>query len=157
MSDLAQAINRIPSGQFILTAAFDGARSGVLVSWVQQCATTPPMVMTALATGLPVIPLIRDNRGFALCQISAEDRFLARKFASAPDHGEDPFVTLATTPSPNGSPVVQRAMSYLDCELVRHVDLESDYGLYVGIVRAGGILNSGEPAVVIGTNGVVGH
>ncbi len=149
MADLHRALGRIPSGQFILTAAYEGARSGVLVGWVQQCATNPPMVMLALATGLPVIPLIRDSRAFALCQIGAEDRFLARKFASIPEHGEDPFVTLATSTSRGGCPIVLRAMCFLECELVRHVDLESDFGLYVGLVRDGGILNNGEPAVVI--------
>jgi flavin reductase (DIM6/NTAB) family NADH-FMN oxidoreductase RutF len=155
MTDLTHVLGRIPRGQFILTAAFDGARSGVLVGWVQQCATEPPMVMTAIATGLPVIPLIRDSRSFALCQISADDRLLGRKFARVPDHGEDPFVSLATGTAPSGSPIVQRALTWIDCELVRHVDLESDHGLYVGLVRAGGLLSPGDPAVLLNGEGAV--
>ena len=50
---------------------------------------------------------------------------------------------------PSGSPIVQRALSYLDCKLIRHIDLESDYGLHVGRVRHGGMLNSGTPLVLI--------
>ncbi|MHC4414763.1 MAG: flavin reductase family protein [Planctomycetota bacterium] len=154
--DLDRAISRIPCGLFILTAAFDGTRSGVLVEWVQQCASCPPMVMTALATALPIVPLIRDSRGFALCQIGADDRFLPKKFASTPEPGEDPFVTLSTITAPSGSPIVERAVSYLDCELVRHIDLESDHGLYVGRVRDAGILTDGAPAVVVGEEGTEG-
>ena len=41
------------------------------------------------------------------------------------------------------------------CEVVRHIDLESDYGLYVGRVRAGGMLNGGTPLVRIRGNGAV--
>lgn len=153
MTDLSHVLGSIPRGQFVLTAAFDGARSGVLVEWVQQCAVEPPMVMTAIATGLPVIPLIRDSRSFALCQIAAQDRLLGRKFARVPEHGEDPFVALATSIAPSGSPIVQRALAWIDCELIRHVDLEADHGLYVGLVRAGGMLSAGNPAVVLNGEG----
>ncbi len=139
-SSIAQAIHRIPHGRFLLTAAYDGRRTGVLVEWVQQCATNPPMVMIAIATGSPVTPLIRDSRVFALCQISADDKLLARKFATAPAQGDDPFYSIRTTTAPSGSPIVQRAAAFLDCELIRQVDRESDCGLYVGMVRHGGIL-----------------
>ena len=140
-SSIAQAIRKIPHGQFLLTAAYDGRRTGVLVEWVQQCATNPPMVMIAIVTGSPIAPLIRDSRVFALCQISADDKSLARKFATSPAQGDDPFFSIRTTTAPSGSPIVQRAAAFLDCELIRHVDLESDCGLYVGMVRHGGVLN----------------
>ncbi len=150
---ILQALGQIPSGMFLLTAEYDAARSGVLIHWVQRCAFDPPMVILALTKGLPVEPLIRDSRSFALCQISEDDRFMQRKFAQAPEHGEDPFVTLPTTSAPSGSPVVSRALAYLDCELARHIDIETDYSLYVGQVRHGEVLNPGKPAVML--NGLV--
>ncbi len=151
--NLTEAMSQIPSGLFLLTAAYDGARSAVLVEWVQQCATSPPLIMAAVSTGLAVVPLIRDSHGFALCQLSEDDRFLARKFIKAPEPNDDPFDSLPTIPAPSGAPIVQRALAWLDCEVVRHIDLESDHGLYVGLVRAGGILNDGRPAVRLGHNG----
>ena len=149
-SPLSQAIGQIPSGLFILTAAYNGSRSGVLVAWVQQCATRPPLVMAAVSTTMPVVPLIRDSRNFALCQVSAEDRLLARKFDRLAMDLEDPFMSLPVTVSPNGAPILQNALSWLDCEVIRHIDLESDYGLYVGRVRHGGMLNGGKPAIRVG-------
>ena len=151
-TDLSKALGQIPCGLFILTAAYDGARSGILVEWVQQCATRPPMIMAAVSTAMPVVPLIRDNHSFALCQISASDRFLVRKFASPPSHGEDPFDGLSTRSAPSGSPIIDRALCYLDCEVVRHIDLETDHGLYVGLVRCGEVLNGGSPAILVGGN-----
>jgi len=149
-SPLTQAIGQIPSGLFILTAAYNGSRSGVLVAWVQQCATRPPLVTAAVSTTMPVVPLIRDSRSFALCQVSAEDRLLARKFDRLAMDLEDPFMSLPVTVSPNGAPILQNALSWLDCEVIRHIDLESDYGLYVGRVRHGGMLNGGKPAIRAG-------
>lgn len=156
-SQLSHAIGQIPSGLFILTAAYNDSRSGVLVAWVQQCAAEPPLVMAAVSTSLPVVPLIRDSRSFTLCQISAEDRLLERKFECAPMHGDDPFVSLPVTLSPGGAPILQRALSWLECEVVRHIDLESDCGLYVGRIRDGGMLNGGSPAVRFGSNGKKSH
>ena len=150
---VAQALACIPCGQFVATAAHEGARSGVLATWVQPCATNPRLVMVAVPTTLPVIPLIRDSRSFALCQIAADDRFLARKFGTVLEHGEDPFVSLITFRAVTGAPIIERAMSYLDCELIRHVDLEADYGLFVGRVRAGAMLSGGDPSVVVGSDG----
>ncbi|UCD73769.1 MAG: flavin reductase [Phycisphaerales bacterium] len=152
-SDLISAFDQIPCGLFLLTSAHEGLRSGVLARWVQQCSLNPPLVMVALPKGSPVEPLIRDSHSFALCQISDGDRFLTRKFSIMPDRSEDPFDTLSTFPAPSGSPVVRRAMSYLDCEVVRHVELESDCRLYVGEVRDGRQLSDGKPVIHLGGNG----
>ena len=153
--ELPRALGHIPSGLFLLTSGYDGNRSGVLVNWVQQCASRPPMVIVAMAKGLPVEPLIRDSRAFALCQIAEDDRLLLRKFAQPPNTNEDPFVSIPIIDAPSGSPIVKRAVAYLDCELVRHIDLETDHALYVGQVHQGGILNEGRPAMYIHDGGLV--
>ena len=98
---------------------------------------------------------MRDGRSFAPCQIAQDARRLQRKLATPPDAREDPFVALPTMTAPSGAPIVKRAIAYLDCELVRHIDLETDYALYVGKVRQGGVLNEGRPAVFLRDNGLV--
>ncbi len=110
--------------------------------------------MVAIAAGLPVEPLIRDSRAFGLCQIDSEDRLLRKMFATPPERGEDPFVLLASHAAPSGSPVIDRALSYLDCRVVRHVDLGTDHRLYVGEICAGELMNkSARPAIEVGGNG----
>lgn len=150
---MKKAIEMVPSGLFLLTSAFDGVRSGVLCRWVQRCSSKPHMVTLAMPKGLPVEPLIRDSRHFALCQISADDVFLTRKFATVPERGDDPFVTLAAGTAPSGSPIVSRAMSYLDCELASHIEFDSHFRLYVGLVLHAEILSHSKPLVYYGENG----
>jgi len=147
------ALRLIPSGMFVLTAAHEHTRGAVLVRWVQPCGGNPPMVMVAMPLGQAVEPLIRDSRSFALCQVSAEDRFTERKFATTFRPGEDPLIAMVRQSAPSGSPIIDRAISYLDCELTRHFDIESDCGLYVGLVRHAAVLNGNPPAIVIGENG----
>lgn len=140
-------MDRIPAGQYILTAAFDGARSGVPVSWVQQCSDTPPMVMVAVRKGRPIDPLIRDSRAFALCQVGRGERYLSRKFSAQQQVGDDPFLSTPTRSSPSGCPVLERAIAYMDCELVRHVDIESDFELFVGLVHHADVLSNEAPEI----------
>ncbi len=166
-SDTERAMAQIPGGIFVMTAAFEGRASAVLVKWVQPCSEKPAMVMVALNRGQPIEPLLRNSRSFALCQISESDRFLLRKFSAAAasekhaaesdqhadEHDADPLVSIMTTLAPSGSPIVDRAMTYLDCEIIRHIELESDYRIYVGHVHHGAVLNKGAPAVQFGGNG----
>jgi flavin reductase (DIM6/NTAB) family NADH-FMN oxidoreductase RutF len=150
MADCANALGQIPGGLFILTSQFDGRSGGVPVRWVQQCSSAPPMITVALYKGQAVEMLIRDSHFFTLCQVSADDRFLLCKFNGQHHNGDDALLALMTRAAPSGCPIIDRALSYLDCEVVRHVELDCDYRIYVGQVHAGGMLHQGTPAVRFG-------
>lgn len=164
---------QMPGGLFVLTSAWEGHAGAVLAKWVQPCSSNPAMVMVAINRGQHIEPLLRNSRSFVLCQISESDRFLLRKFngggnghgnghghagaasngEALRDHDDDPLASMMTTRAPSGAPIVDRAMTYLDCEIIRHVELESDYRIYVGQVHAGALLNQGAPAIQFGGNG----
>jgi len=134
---IAEALARIPAARFLLSAAYEDSRGGVIVDWVQRCSHEPPMIMVAVRKGHTISPLIRDARTFAVCKLPDDERQLNRHFA-ATEPNEDPFVGLDVTAAPSGSPLLHRAEVYLECTLTRHVDIESEYELYVGEVTAGG-------------------
>jgi flavin reductase (DIM6/NTAB) family NADH-FMN oxidoreductase RutF len=99
------------------------------------------MVVVAIPKGQPVEPLLINSRGFALCMIESDDRLLLRKFAQTPDRADDPFVAISSCDAPSGSPIIDRAICYIDCEVARLVELESDHRLCVGLVHAAGMLH----------------
>ncbi|MEI6474226.1 MAG: flavin reductase family protein [Planctomycetota bacterium] len=145
-SAVAPVLDRIPNGSFILTSGHADVRAGVSVKWAQQCSTTPPMIMVAVPKGHVLSPLIRDSRSFAICQLDPADRSTSRAF-DLQTPGIDPFIGSSVDRTPSGCPVPARALSFLDCELARHVDLDGDYELYVGIVHhATTILDPQDPA-----------
>jgi flavin reductase (DIM6/NTAB) family NADH-FMN oxidoreductase RutF len=160
--NMEHAFAQIPSGLFVLTSRYESTAAGVIVQWVQRCSLEPPMVMVGMQKGHMVEPLIRDSKAFGLCQLAAGDRFLQRKFATmkVSDDGqivEDQFMGVVTRCAVTGSPIIDRAISYLDCELARNVELECEYRLFVGHVLGGGILRHGSPAICIGANGTGGR
>lgn len=149
----ASGVGRIPSGLFILTAAHEDRRTGMLASWVQQVSFIPLMVSVAVAKGRSIMPLISDARQFALCQVGKDDKILMRKFASGVSDDEDPFLGLDLVQQAGlNTPVLANAIAWVECDLARHFDVEGDHDLFIGTVRDG---NAGddEPFVHIRTDG----
>ncbi len=131
---------------FVMTSAFENDRAAILVEWLQQCAMTPPMICVAVRKGRPIEPIIRDSHAFALCEIAEHDLTLDRMIRRACEHDDDileslPYETLRT-----GSPCIMRAGRVFDCEVIRHVDFEADYELYIAQVLEVKVYSEAESA-----------
>ena len=141
-SEVADLLEEIPSGKFLVTSRFGEMRSAAIVRWVQQCATNPPMVALAIEKGQGLSPIIRDSRNFALCRVDDDDPLVDRVFQVMPDHGRDPFLGLPHLSTPSMCPVPMRARWWLDCEMIRHLDIESDHEMWVAGVHHFGRLEA---------------
>lgn len=152
----SSALGAIPSGQFVLTSAFEDRRLGVLVGWVQQVCFEPPMVSISIQKGTPIMPLISESRQFGLCQVGEDDRVMVRKFGGQADLGDDPFLgQQLIKPLLPKLPILAAAKSYLELELVCHMDVEGDHDVFVGTVRNAGFQAPFTPAVHIREDGMV--
>ena len=147
------ALARIPHADFLLTARLGEARDGLIVRRVQICGTNPAMVLIAMEKGHALSPLIRDSRTFGLALLGAQGRLLARLFGSQRTLGDDPFLALPMKEGVLGAPIVTRAEAWYDCEVVRHFDVESNYEMYVGLVRSAGCaeLDATHPSARVGS------
>jgi flavin reductase (DIM6/NTAB) family NADH-FMN oxidoreductase RutF len=141
VSDLLEGI---PSGRFLITSRFGDQRSAAIVRWVQQVAVHPAMVMVAIEKGQALSPIIRDSRNFALCRVADDDPLVDRIFQVMPELGRDPFLGLPHMSTPSLCPVPLRATWWLDCEMVRYLDIEADHELYIAGVHHAGRLEHGE-------------
>lgn len=140
--DVSGVLAQLPVGLFVMTASMDGKRSGMLSKWMTQVASEPPMVAVAIFRGHWVETLIRDSHSFAICQIDPSDRLLLKKFGETgprdnPRRDSDPFDCVPTETLVTGSPMLRRSALGLDCTVIRHLDMEADYSLYIGQVVAG--------------------
>ena len=133
-SDPGSVVARVPSGIFVMTAAFEGRRCGLCATWVQQCGFEPLLVSVAIQRGHPIAPFIRDSHAFGLCQIAQENVYLLKKFSSAAELNDSVFDALETRTLETGSPLLRRAMAVLDCRVVRHIDFDADHELFIGEV-----------------------
>jgi len=141
----ANALGLIPAAPFLLSSCFEGRRAGVVVRTVQLCATDPLLVSIALRRGHWIEPIIRDSRCFGVHMLDADDRLLLRKFDfDAKREATDPFDCVPSETLVSNSPAPTRARMSIDCEVVRHFDLEADHSLYVGQIIAAKIRTNGQ-------------
>lgn len=132
--EFERVLGLLPTMTCALTSAFEQRRGGVLVRRAMQCADEPVCIAVAVPTGHRIATLIRDSHTFALCLLDRSNRLLMRKFDGREDG--DPFDTIETVRLVSTSPIPVRAMAAIDCEVVRHYDLEADHEIYIGQVLA---------------------
>jgi len=136
-SAIQQALTELACGVFVLTAHHEGKRAGIIARSVQQCANEPLLICVAIRSGHWIVPIIRDSHCFAVSRACAADVLLIRKFSeTARPRDGDPFDCIPAEHLQTGSPILRRASLALDCEVVRHVDIEADHEIYVGRVMA---------------------
>lgn len=153
LSDIQSALACIPSGVYVLTARHEDRRSGMLVNWVQQVCSSPPMVSVVVAKGQPIMPLLSESRRFGLCQLGEDDRLLKRKFSVEQDTADDPFLGFDLAESVlGGVPLLNQSMAYLECELACHIDVEGDHDIFVGQVYSARVKPDAKPVVIIPGN-----
>jgi len=136
--EMLQALANVPASSFLMTTAYGDLRDGRIVERVQQCGTNPPMLLVAMEKGHPLSPLIRDSRTFALSLLDPNERLLQRVFGPERRVGDDPFLTYPHQVGTLGAPIVTRAIAWFDCEVVRHLDMETNFELFIGQVHAAG-------------------
>jgi len=132
------ACDRLPTALYLLSAGHDNARAGILVSGVQQCANDPVLLSVPVRRGHRIEPLIRDSRSFGVCAISPDDRAMRRRFEvhRSAEEFHDPFDAVPVLSLETGAPILRNSPLVFDCEVVRHVDMDADYELYIGRVVA---------------------
>ncbi|MDH3584779.1 MAG: flavin reductase family protein [Phycisphaerae bacterium] len=147
------ALGRIPQGLYVLTAAHDGREGGTMVSWVQQLAFRPPMVMLSLQRDCAIIPILLGAKCFALNQVRPDDKLVRRNFRPQVGNEELDLHAVETVQKVTGAPVMTRAQTYLDCRLYRHLGVEADHDLYIGLVEDAAPVTNGEVTVIFRDDG----
>lgn len=149
---LSSALGRIPSGLFILTARQARAETGMLVSWVQQCSFTPPLVSIALRAGRDIVGWLTDGASFTLNILDATQTDMIAHFGKGFAADQPAFEGLEIDRSEAGNVVLSEALAYLDCAVHSRCGA-GDHELLVARVLAGRVLGEGPPMVHVRKSG----
>lgn len=148
----AAALGRVPSGLFILTARHRDAETGMLTSWVQQCALEPLMVSVALKHDRAVHDWLRAGALFNLNILEDGQTDMIVHFGRGFELDQPAFVGLDVERSGSGIPVLSEALAYLECRVVNRCRA-GDHELLLAEVLAGRLLNEGHPLVHVRKSG----
>src|SRR5262249_7112354 len=149
---LFAAVGRIPSGAFVLTVRRGEAETGMLVSWVQQCAFDPPHVSIALKHTRPIIGWLTPGTPFILNILDREQKEILGHFGRGFALDEAAFSGLAVERNGDGAPVLREAHAYLECVVASRVSV-ADHELFLAEVMGGSVLHEGHPMIHVRKSG----
>lgn len=129
-------------GVYIVTARFRDEINGMTAAWVSQVSMRPLLLLASIAPIRYTHGLVEKARYFAINTLPEDRQDLARHFGFKSGRKVDKFEGLSFFDAPNGSPVLNDAMAYLECGLVDSV-VAGDHTLFIGEVVAGKILKEG--------------
>ena len=149
---LVSALGRVPSGIFVLTLARDGVETGMLASWVQQCAFTPPMISFVIQRGRPIGDLLPIGAVCTLNILEAAQTDMIAHFGKGFAFTEDAFIGLDLQRVPPHGPILEEAHAYLYVKVTDRIPA-GDHELFLAEVTAGSLLEDGQPMVHVRKNG----
>lgn len=149
---LGGALGKVPSGLFILTARHDDAVTGMLASWVQQCAFEPPQLTVAVKKGRDILAWLSEGAQFTLNILEENQTDLIAHFGRGFTLTEPAFTGLDVTPLPDSGPVLAEALAYLTCRVLGRFSA-ADHEILIAHVISGQTQADGHPMVHVRKSG----
>ncbi len=146
MEQFAQALEKMRSGIYIVTSAHRGALAGCTCVWVTRASFAPPLLSVCLAPARHTLSIIEQSQHFCINVLASDGVELARKFGFTTGTKDKKFDGVVFHRSANGSPVLDSALSYLDCKLVTITPV-GDHRLVVGELVEAAVQREGAPLV----------
>jgi len=137
LSDLSprrirNVLGHFATGLTVITAATENGPAGFTCQSFASLSLEPALVTFSPARTSSTWPLLRAAGRFTVNILPAEHQHLAAQFARS---GADKFAGVDHSPSPLGSPVLDGALAWVDCELHQEYD-GGDHTIVVAAVRA---------------------
>lgn len=129
-AEFRRVLGHYPTGVAVVTAA--GAEPvGMAVNSFTSVSLEPPLVSFCAASSSSTWPRIRSAGRFAVNFLHQDQHHLCRQFSRS---GVDRFEGVGWAPSATGSPLLDGAVAWLDCELEAEHPA-GDHVIVVGLVR----------------------
>ena len=154
LSDLALALGRIPTGLYVVATQTDSGPLGFVASFLVQTGFVPPTLCVAIGRDRNHLAAIRSRGRFGVSILDQASRDTMGVFFRKYPPGQGPFDQLDVGEARNGSPVLEGALAWLECELIGEFDSGGDHIVVFGEVTDARLLREGDPHVHLRKNGL---
>ena len=134
--DLRSVMRRFPTGVTVVTTTLDGRPKGFTATAFSSVSIDPPLVLVCVHREARTHAVIARAGCFCINLLALEQEATAADFAT--HDVDDPFLNVAYHPARSGSPVLDAALAYLDCEVTE----EHSAGTHT--IFVGGVLDCGQ-------------
>lgn len=138
-----QVLGHFPTGVTVITAATGRVPVGMAVGSFSSVSLDPPLVAFFAGRGSSSWPKIEASGAFCVNILAEDQEELCRRFASKE---EDKFAGLGWSAAGSGSPVLDRVLAWIDCDIESVIEAGDHYGV-IGRVRDLSVGHDGSPLV----------
>lgn len=142
----SKPLEHLRSGVYIVTSAYRNSPAGCTCVWVTRVSFKPPLIAVNLEPGCHTFLTIERGKRFCVNVVSEMDLLLARRFGFTSGHEVKKFRDVGYHRGQSGSPVLDSAVSYLDCKL-HGIFKVGDHRMVVGELIDAAIQGDEEPMI----------
>jgi len=131
-ADFKRAMSHFASGVTIVTTEQEGRAYGMTVASFASLSLRPPLVLVCIEKSVKSHDAIAASRKFGISILGADQGEVSNRFASRID---DKFAGVAVSPGVSGVPLIDGALTMIECELRDQLP-GGDHTIFVGEVVA---------------------
>ena len=149
MSDdkVKDALKMMSYGFYSITSCTEDDANIMVANWVTQASFEPQLIALGLQKTCYTHGLVEQGGSFAVNIFNQEDSELLMPFTKGrskkPDKMEDARYSQAPI---TGCPVIDGAAAYVECRVIRIIDVGGDHDIVVGEVVGGDVMKEGDAA-----------
>ncbi len=147
MSDdpIKEALNRMPYGFYSLTSRNGDDVNAMVANWIMQASFTPRLMAIGLQKKAYTHGVISEGGVFAINIFNQEDQDAMMPFTKGRAKKPEKMAEASYTPAPQtGCPILADAAAYVECKVVKIVDVGGDHDIVIGEVIGGDVLKEGD-------------
>ena len=141
---LLQAFDTMCSGVYIITSSYRRKTAGCTATWVNRASFDPPLICVHMQPKCHTLQTVESSKRLCINVLDSSSLELARRFGFTSGHTVDKLSEVGYRRSPNGSPVLDAAVSYLDCR-VKQIMPVGDHMLVVAQVLSAAMVKDCPP------------
>lgn len=134
-----RVLRSLPYGLYVVGSAAGGRRNAMTLNWASQVSFEPKLIAIGVEKTALTHELIAVGGCFTLNTVAREDRAVVRKFTKPvlDDTAARTLNGFAYRDGHSGAPILELAVSYVDCRLTQQVDVGT-HSLFIGEVLDAG-------------------
>ena len=146
MSDdpIKDVLMRMPYGFYSITSHHGDDDNAMVANWLTQVSFTPRLIAMGFKPSSYSYDLIKESGVFAVNLFLKGDEEAMMPFTKARAKRPDKMENAQYTPAPEtGCPILKGAAAYLECKVVKFLDIGGDHEIMVGEVVNAAVIKEG--------------
>lgn len=143
------ALRLISYGLYVLTTAHGSEVNAITCNWLTQISFEPLMLVVALEKESHSHRLVQESGVFAVNFLDKDQAHLARRMAAPHRINPHKLAGVAYRIGVTGTPLLDQAIAFLECEIRQALEVGGDHTLFVGEVVEGEVTRHAETLTLL--------